>query len=39
VSVNLPLGPHAITLRVTDDDQASAADTVRIDVGRRRGKQ
>jgi len=37
VSVNLPMGTHAITLRVTDDDQASSEDQVTIEVGKRGG--
>ncbi|HSC26983.1 MAG TPA: PKD domain-containing protein, partial [Vicinamibacterales bacterium] len=37
ISVNLPMGSHTITLRVTDDDQASSEDRVIIEVGKRGG--
>jgi hypothetical protein len=37
VSVNLGMGSHTITLRVTDDDQASSEDQVTIEVGKRGG--
>jgi subtilisin family serine protease len=37
VSVNLGMGSHTITLRVTDDDQASNEDQVTIEVGKRGG--
>ena len=38
-SVNLELGSHTITLRVTDDGQASSEDQVVVDVSKRGGKK
>jgi hypothetical protein len=38
VSVNLGLGPHTITLRVTDDDQAGSEDQLTVEISERGAK-
>ena len=39
VTVNLGVGSHTVTLRVTDDDQASGEDQLIVEVNRRGGKR